>query len=247
MWWERHEVTVRCNPRLTRHPWSLGSCFLAYGLHLTVASLVHPYRLHPSLGSVRFTSPSPAVRFRSRSSRVIRVTEERVEWGKGTGEGTEWEWRRDRVLCVHPSLLSLPSPSPYDRSCHSATLRSFTLLRWGDEPCEWEERSDSERRWWERCHLILFPPFISFPSPTKNPNIENYWKILEIIEILGVLWVGWKDGDGKWVTRARPITFLSLHLTLPFSRLGSPSGSPRRSTGGERWRGEKETRRRWDW
>ena len=54
-----------------------------------------------SLGSVRFTSPSPAVRFRSRSSRVIRVTEEGVEWGIRNGV------RNRGVVSLSPPFVSL--------------------------------------------------------------------------------------------------------------------------------------------
>lgn len=120
-----------------------------------------------------FLRPSHSHRLHHHHPRRAAVA--RRPWG---GESEAIVRSRRRVEGVNeenerhePPVRGGPSPSPYDRSCHSATLRSFTLLRWGDEPCEWEERSDSERRWWERCHLmaasrlILFPPFISFPSP----------------------------------------------------------------------------------
>ena len=67
------------------------------------------------------------------------------EWAKGAGYV---RWRAADRRGTEPRTWvtrSYPHVSSPHRSCHSGTLRSFTLLRWGDEPCEWEERSDKVR------------------------------------------------------------------------------------------------------
>lgn len=92
---------------------------------------------------------------------------------------------------------------------------------------------------------LLFPWVpLSLGSPYGSPLSS----LLTERSDEGTSEVGWKETQ-RAAIHFQFHSFGSLSVPLsplflnPFSRLGSPSGSPRRSTGGERWRGEKETRR----
>ena len=80
------------------------------------------------LSTVSFTPGSFPSPYGVRSEPTVRSGDRTGPVRYGGPEGTELV--KDLRLSDDHSLLSVvPSPSPYDRSCHSATLRSFTLLR----------------------------------------------------------------------------------------------------------------------